>query len=237
MIKFHHLTVGFHGKKVLADLEGELRPGELIALMGVNGIGKSCFLKTLCGLNPKIDGGLILDEMNYEDYSEVDLAKKISVVLTDKVYVDFLRVEELVCLGRSPHTNFWGEFDSEDRQAIASVMDALHLDLIKDHFFADLSDGQKQRVLLARALVQNPKYLFLDEPTTYLDIPSKLELMKRLKKISQESQVGILFSTHDLHLVEDVVDQIWLIDSEGRLHKKSPEEMNHSGLLVRSFNL
>lgn len=237
MIQFNNLTVGFNHKKILSHLQGEVRKGDLIALMGINGAGKSCFLKTITGLNPMISGELFLDEKAYSEYSEIEIAKKISVVLTDKVQVDYLGVRELVTLGRSPHTNFWGEISLEDHKAIDEVMVMLNLEKIQDRFFSDLSDGQKQRVLLARALVQSPDYLFLDEPTTYLDIPSKIELMKILRAVSTERCVGVFFSTHDLNLVEKVVDQIWLIDSEGVLHKKSPEEMNRSGLLVKNFNL
>ena len=237
MIEFRNLSVGFSDKSVLSHLNGELRKGDLIALMGINGAGKSCFLKTITGLNPKIEGELKLDELSYKEYSEVEMAKKISVVLTDKVQVDFLRVYELVSLGRSPYTNFWGEILPEDQEAVNETIKMLNLESIKERFFSDLSDGQKQRVLLARALVQSPDYLFLDEPTTYLDIPSKIELMKILRSISTDKCIGVLFSTHDLSLVEGVVDQIWLIDSEGVLHKKGPEEMKHSGLLVKNFNL
>ncbi|AUN96799.1 ABC transporter ATP-binding protein [Bacteriovorax stolpii] len=237
MITFNKLSVGFNHKTVLAELTGELRKGDLIALMGINGVGKSCFLKTITGLNPLIKGELSLDEKPYSTYSELDLAKKISVVLTDRVQVDYLRVSELIMLGRSPYTNFWGEVAAEDKTAVNDIIKMLNIESITESFFSDLSDGQKQRALLARALVQSPDYLFLDEPTTYLDIPSKIELMKILRSVSQDKCVGVLFSTHDLSLVENVVDQIWLIDSQGVLHKKSPEEMNRSGLLAKNFNL
>lgn len=237
MITFNNLSVGFNHKTVLSGLTGELRKGDLIALMGINGVGKSCFLKTITGLNPLIKGELALDESPYSTYSELDLAKKISVVLTDRVQVDYLRVFELIMLGRSPYTNFWGEVSPEDMRAVNDIIKMLNIESITERFFSDLSDGQKQRALLARALVQSPDYLFLDEPTTYLDIPSKIELMKILRSVSQDKCVGVLFSTHDLSLVENVVDQIWLVDSEGVLHKKSPEEMNRSGLLAKNFNL
>ncbi len=237
MIVFKDLAVGFNHKSVLSGLHGEVKKGDLIALMGINGVGKSCFLKTITGLNPLIKGELSLNGKVYSSYSERELAQKISVVLTEKVQVDYLSVIELITLGRSPYTNFWGEVAAEDQKAINDIIQMLNLSSIKEKFFTDLSDGQKQRALLARALVQSPDYLFLDEPTTYLDIPSKIDLMKILKFVSSEKQVGILFSTHDLSLIENVVDQIWLVDKEGALHKKSPEEMNRSGLLAKNFNL
>lgn len=237
MITFNKLNVGYGGCTILSGLSGEIKRGDLIALMGINGVGKSCFLKTLTGLNPLIEGEITLNEKSYSMLSEIELAKSLAVVLTDKIQADFLRVQELIALGRSPYTNFWGDFSPEDDKVMGEIGTLLGLKPLYERYFSDLSDGQKQKVLLARALVQSPDYLFLDEPTTYLDIPSKIELMKSLKFIASEKNTGVFFSTHDLNLVEKYVDQIWLIDSEGILHKKSPEEMNQSGLLKKNFNI
>lgn len=237
MIEFKNLSIGFPQHKILSNLEGVIQRGQLIALMGINGAGKSCLLKTLTQLNPVISGELTLDGKRLEDFSAAEAAQKISVVLTDKIQVDYLRVKELVILGRSPYTNAWGALDTGDNNKIREVFELLNLASLKERFFSDLSDGQKQKVLLARALVQEPEYLFLDEPTTYLDIPSKIELMKVLRQLSKEKNIGIFFSTHDLSLVEKTVDQLWLIDNSGVLHKKSPEEMNRSGLLDLNFHL
>lgn len=237
MIQFQNLAVGFNNKVVLKNLNGEIKPGELIALMGINGVGKSCFLKTVTGLNPILSGELKIDNKDSREVSNLEMAKTLAVVLTDKIHVDFLKVSELIALGRSPHTNFWGDLQASDSEALEDVIKLLKIDSIFDRYFSDLSDGQKQKVLLARALVQGPRYLFLDEPTTYLDIPSKIELMKILKIVSAEKNVGVLFSTHDLELVKKVVDKIWLVDSEGILHKKGPDEMVQSGLLTKNFNI
>lgn len=237
MINFQNLTVGFNNKPVLSNLSGLIEEGQLIALMGINGVGKSCFLKSMTGLINPISGEIKIDNKSFKDYTNLEMAKNLAVVLTDKVQVDFLKVEELISLGRSPHTNFWGDLEENDNQALNDVIKLLKIDNIYDRYFSDLSDGQKQKVLLARALVQGPRYLFLDEPTTYLDIPSKIELMKILRIVSHEKKVGVLFSTHDLDLVKNVVDQIWLVDSEGTLHKKSPEDMTQSGLLTKNFNI
>jgi iron complex transport system ATP-binding protein len=237
MIEFKNLTVGFNNKSVLTNLNGSIMPGELIALMGINGVGKSCLLKTITGLNAPISGDLKIDNKTYKDHTNLEMAKTLAVVLTEKVQVDFLRVEELISLGRSPHTNFWGDLEENDNQILNDVVKLLKIDSIYDRYFSDLSDGQKQKVLLARALVQGPRYLFLDEPTTYLDIPSKIELMKILGIISHEKKVGVLFSTHDLDLIKNAVDQIWLVDSEGILHKSGPEEMAQSGLFTKNFNI
>ncbi len=237
MIEFKNLSVGFNNKTLLKDLDGKIEKGQLIALMGVNGAGKSCLLKTLTALNPKRSGELSLDKVSYESSSPLDLAKKMAVVLTEKIHADFLKVIELIHLGRSPYTDVWGNLSDADSKSIFEVISLLKLERIQNNFFSELSDGQKQKVLLARALVQAPQYLFLDEPTTYLDIPSKVELMKTLKQLSHEKQMAVFFSTHDLNLIEDVVDFIWLIDADGVLHIKSPEDLRSSGLLKTNFNI
>lgn len=237
MIEFKNLSVGFNHQSVLSNLSGMIEEGKLIALMGINGVGKSCFLKTMTTVNPPLSGELTIDQKNISEFSHQDIAKTMAVVLTDKIEADFLRVEELIRLGRSPHTNFWGRLSKSDTQAIDDVLKLLNINSISERYFSDLSDGQKQKVLLARALVQSPRFLFLDEPTTYLDIPSKIELMKILKIVAHEKKMGVFFSTHDLNLVENAVDEIWLIDNEGILHKKGPVEMNLSGLFQKNFNL
>ena len=237
MIEFTNLTVGFNGRPVLKNLNGSIQPGKLIALMGINGVGKSCLLKTLTIINPLINGELKIENTESRKISNLEMSKIMAVVLTDKIHVDFLSVEELICLGRSPHSNFWGRLSDADNQIISEIIKLLNIESIFKKLFSELSDGQKQKVLLARALVQEPRYLFLDEPTTYLDIPTKIELMKILKRLSVEKNIGVFFSTHDLNLIIETVDEIWLIDNEGLLHKKSPEDMHLSGLLQKNFNI
>lgn len=237
MIEFQNLSVGFNNRTILSNLNGEIQEGKLIALMGINGAGKSCFLKTMTTINSPLTGELKIDGKSIKKISPLELAKIMAVVLTDKIQADFLKVAELITLGRSPHTNFWGGLSENDNQTLDDVVKLLKIESLYDRYFSDLSDGQKQKVLIARALAQGPRYLFLDEPTTYLDIPSKIELMKILKILSHDKKMGVFFSTHDLSLVEDAVDEIWLIDAEGVLHKKSPVDMHLSGLLQKNFNI
>lgn len=237
MIEFKNLSIGYKEKTILKGLTGNIIPGDFIALMGINGVGKSSLLRTLTGLTQPLSGQLSIDKKNYSDLSPIDLAQSVSVVLTDKVHIDYLRVDELIELGRSTHSNYWGKLSKEDKNVFLEISSLLKIDSIKDKFFSDLSDGQKQKVLLARALAQSPKYLFLDEPTTYLDIPSKLELMSLLKNLSQEKSIAVFFSTHDWTLVENTVDKVWLIDAEGFLHIEGPGSLKSSGLLKKNFNI
>lgn len=229
MIFFKKLTIGFNKKIIQQNLEGEIHPGDFIALMGINGVGKSCFLKTLSRINPPLAGEL---KMEADDFYS---SKKIAIVLTEKIQMDFLKVKEIISLGRSPYNNFWGELTKKDNEKIQEILALLMIDELYERFYSELSDGQKQKVLLARALVQEPEFLFLDEPTNHLDIPSKNFLIKILKRIAKDKKMAIFFSTHDLALIEKEVDAIWLLEHGGILHKGKPEEMIGSGLLEKIF--
>jgi iron complex transport system ATP-binding protein len=231
-----NLEVGFHSA-LIKNINASIKEGELVALMGINGVGKSCFLKTLAGLHSPISGQIKIHAKDYNQFSELELAKHVAVVLTDRFNSDFLRVDELVALGRSPYTNWQGSLDVRDEKIIYDVMEIIGIQSLSSRLFSELSDGQKQKVLIARGVVQEPNLLILDEPTTFLDIPSKIELMKLLKAICECKRTGILFSTHDLELAFKFVDKIWLVKNSGEIISKSPEEMKSSGLLDLEFNL
>ena len=237
LMEFKNLKVGFGGCQILSELNGFINQGELIALMGINGVGKSCLLKTLSGLHPLMSGQILFQDKELASIEPSERSLSLAVVLTEKPAVDYLRVFELIALGRSPHTNFWGELNKHDEDIISKVLVLLNIVELKNRFFDGLSDGQKQKVLLARALAQEPNLLILDEPTTYLDIPSKVELMNLLLKISREKHMAVIFSTHDLNLIDNIVDQVWLIEKEGALIQKSPEEMKSSGLYLKNFKI
>ncbi len=240
MIEFNNLSIGFSEKPILENLNGNIEKGQLIALMGINGKGKSCLIKTLTGLIKSIDDQdsyLLLNKRAYSSYTESARAKIISIVMTDKFEIDYLIVEELLSLGRSPFNGFFQERSLRDDQIIDSVSKTMKIEHLRKLFFSKLSDGQKQKVLTARALIQQPEFLFLDEPTTYLDIPSKIELMGTLREMATSNKMGIVFSTHDLELVKHKVDLIWLIGDDGILHKKTPQDMESSGLLQKNFHL
>jgi iron complex transport system ATP-binding protein len=231
-----NLHVGFNSV-LIKNIHASIQEGELVALMGINGAGKSCLLKTLAGLQNKISGSMKIHTKNYQEFSQLELAKHVAVVLTERFNSDFLRVDELIALGRSPYTNWLGQLDARDEKIIQDVMEIIGIQSLSNRLFSELSDGQKQKVLIARGVVQEPSLLILDEPTTFLDIPSKLDLMKLLKAICECKRTGILFSTHDLELAEKFVDKIWLVTSSGEIISKSPKEMRSSGLLETEFKL
>lgn len=234
LLVIENLAIGFK-KTIFEKINAEVCSGSITTLMGINGVGKSCLLKTLGHLIPQIGGDLLLNHKAYGEYTALDFAKITSLVLTEKFQVDFLRVDELVSLGRSPYTNWAGELILADREVIQKVMQQIGIVDLADKYFSEISDGQKQKVLIARALVQEPRLLILDEPTTYLDIPSKIELLKLLRKIAQENNVAIIMSTHDLELVKKYTDQVWLMGKDGSFSTGSPESIESAGLFEKHF--
>lgn len=234
ILTLENLSIGFK-HTVCRDINGTVYAGTLTALMGVNGAGKSCLLKTLGNLILKQSGAIKLHDKDVSHYSVLDFAKYVSLVLTEKFEVDFLRVDELIYLGRSPYTNWLGEISNKDQQIVHETMKQIGILDLGKRFFSELSDGQKQKVLIARALAQKPELLILDEPTTYLDIPSKIELIKLLKRIALENDVAIILSTHDLELVESKVDQIWLMGEDGSFYEGSPAYFHSTGLFQKHF--
>lgn len=232
ILDIENLSIGFK-KTIFENIKAEVNLGSMTALIGVNGAGKSCLLKTIGRLIDSHKGVIKLNGKNINDYSNLEFAQTVSLVLTEKFHVDYLKVDELISLGRSPYTGWSGDLRETDSEFVLKVINQIGLFQLKDKFFSELSDGQKQKVLIARALAQNPKLLILDEPTTYLDIPSKIDLIKLLKKIAIENNVAVIMSTHDLELVEKYVDQIWLMGADGSFSVGSPAELSSSGLLKK----
>lgn len=234
ILELENLSIGFK-QTICEKINATTHAGTITALMGVNGVGKSCLLKTIGNLISAREGHIRLHGKELGEYTTLDFAKIVSLVLTEKFQVDFLRVDELIYLGRSPYTNWMGEIEKTDREVVNQVMEQVGLLDLVDRFFSELSDGQKQKVLIARALAQKPALLILDEPTTYLDIPSKIELIKLLKKIATENKVAIIMSTHDLELIEPKADQIWLMGKDGSFNEGSPAKFRSAGLFEKHF--
>lgn len=222
LVSLLDISVGYQDAIILQNINANLFEKTVVVLMGENGIGKSCLLKSIAGLLPLKAGNIILNKKSLKQFTSSELAQIIAVVLTEKVQIDFLKVSELVSLGRSPYLNNRGTMTSRDQIFVEEVLELMNIAHIKNLYFQDLSDGQKQKVMIARALAQDPKILILDEPTTYLDIPSRMDLMKMLKKISSEKNIGIILSSHDAELTFEFADHIWHIDNSGHLSEEMP---------------
>ena len=213
-----NLSIGYATKKgkntIAINLNLSLEAGKLIAIVGANGIGKSTLLRTLTGIQKPLDGKVYLNSKSIHDFDALDLAQNLSVVITEKLPPSNLTVFELIALGRQPYTNWLGKLSPEDYQKINQAVALTHIEHLLDKKHYEISDGQLQIVLIARALAQDTPLIFLDEPTTHLDLPHKVSVFKLLKKLSQEIDKCILFSTHDVDLAIQLSDEMIVMTEE-----------------------
>ncbi|GHT40745.1 iron(III) ABC transporter ATP-binding protein [Bacteroidia bacterium] len=232
-IKIRNLSIGYKGKKndivIAQGLTSTIYSGELTCLIGANGVGKSTLLRTLSAFQPALSGEIILEEKEIFSFSGSELSKIIGVVLTEKVEVRNLSVTELVGMGRSPYTGFWGKLTQEDEKIVEEAMQLVRIPGLADREVQTLSDGERQKVMIAKALAQQTPVIFLDEPTAFLDFPSKVEILQTLHRLSRETNKTIFLSTHDLELALQIADKIWLMDKEKGLTTGSREELVQTG--------
>lgn len=220
---------------IAAELNLTLHAGELVCLLGPNGAGKSTLIRTLAGMQPPLAGQVFLAGAALTSLRPRDLARHLSVVLTDRVDVGNLSVYALVALGRHPYTDWMGTLTAGDelvvRRAIAAV-GAVELAHRQVH---ELSDGERQRVMIARALAQEPAVIILDEPTAFLDLPRRVEMMRLLRHLARTTGQAILLSTHDLDLALRSADRLWLMAADGTIHTGAPEDLVLSGAFEAVF--
>lgn len=237
-IRLNNLYTGYHvkgGNKVVAqNINASLYDSELTCLLGVNGSGKSTLLRTLSAFQPALQGEIYLQNKKLNEYSDKEIAKKIGVVLTDRISVQNLLVEELVGLGRSPYTGFWGTLSKEDKEIVEDSIHEVGIDDLKGRMVSTLSDGERQKVLISKVLAQQTPVIFLDEPTAFLDYPSKVDLLRLLRKLAHEMGKTIFLSTHDIELTLQVTDKIWLLDS-GEVNIGTPVELCNNGCFSKVF--
>ena len=228
IISLSHLTIGyFASHPVITDIDLALRSGQLSCLIGENGIGKSTLLKTLTGFLPKLGGNLLLDGRDIQSYSQRELAREVSIVLTQKPDVQNLTIEEIIGLGRSPYTGFFGRLRAEDRLVVEDAIAAMGIEKLKGRMIQTLSDGERQKVMIAKALAQETSVILLDEPTAFLDFPSKAETFQTLRRMAHERDKLILLSTHDLELAVRFADSLLEV-REGRLKEVSAADVKAS---------
>ncbi len=208
------MTVGYDGAPLIKDIKIELNRGEILTLIGPNGAGKSTILKSIIGQLPLIAGAVLSEDVRLDEISEKERAKIMSVVLTERIYPELLTVRDVVGMGRYPYTGKLGILSEEDKRIVANTMELVHIAELADSEFLSLSDGQKQKVMLAKALAQEPKILVLDEPTTFLDIRCQLELLSALRDMSRERQLTVIMSMHDLDMAEWISDRVLCVKGE-----------------------
>ena len=214
ILQTNNLEVGYPNKSVCKNINLTLKKGKLTALIGKNGIGKSTLIRTLANLQKPILGTVLLNGKEISKYSISDLSKEISLVLTEKLPPNNLSVFELVALGRQPYTNWVGKLSDDDLQKINQAITTTNIENLIDKKHFELSDGQYQKVLIARALAQNTNLIILDEPTTHLDLTHNVSVLKLLKSLANKNQKAILFSTHDIDLAIQLADEIIVITDD-----------------------
>ena len=241
-IILNNLSIGYRVKtgthRVAEGFNAAIQQGELTCLLGANGVGKSTLLRTLSAFQPALDGEIMVCNsltthlLPLTSFSDKELSRTIGVVLTEKPDIRNMSVRELVALGRSPYTGFWGTLHNEDWQIVDEAIDAVRIGVLRERMVNTLSDGERQKVMIAKALAQQTPIIFLDEPTAFLDFPSKVEMMQLLRRLAREAQKTIFLSTHDFELALQVADKLWLMETGG-VSIGSPKELAQSGALAR----
>lgn len=232
------LAIGYEKNILIEDICLGIEEGEIAVLVGPNGSGKTTIIKTLSGILAPINGKIYLDQREFSEIPLNERAKKISVMLTEKKEYDYTSVFDVIAVGRYPYTNVMGKLGENDISVIDSVIEEVGIEDIKDKSFNKLSDGQRQKVLLARALVQEPSVLVLDEPTSFLDVGSKLEFMKIIRRLTKTKKISVLMSLHELDLAYAIADTIISVTKDHRIEKKgAPKDVLTKEYIAKLFNL
>ena len=231
------MTVGYDGKPLIEDVEIALHKGEILTLIGPNGAGKSTILKSIARQLALIAGTVSLDGKDLKSLSGSELSKKMAVVMTQRLRSELMTCEDVVATGRYPYTGRFGILSAEDHAAVESAMELVRVTEIRDQDFDRISDGQRQRVMLARAICQEPEILILDEPTSYLDVRHKLEFLSILQKLCREKQLTVILSLHELELAEKISDRILCVNGSAVERIGSPEEVMTEGYITHLYGI
>ena len=234
MIRLNDLTIGYGHRILLQHASATIPAGELVALVGRNGTGKSTLLRAIAGFGERLGGEIRLDGHSLETLSPQQLATTVSFVTTERVRIPNLRCEDVVALGRAPYTNWIGRVQEQDKAIVERSLELVGMAAFAGKTMDRMSDGECQRIMIARALAQDTPVILLDEPTAFLDLPNRYELCLLLKKLAQEEGKCILFSTHDLDIALSLCDSIMLIDNP-YMYTLPTSEMITSGHIERLF--
>jgi iron complex transport system ATP-binding protein len=241
IFELKNLLIGFTDSKMdavslLPPISLNLKAGEVVAIVGPNGAGKSTLLRTLTALQKPLEGEILLMGKELQSYSAFERSTLLSIVLTDHPDDFFLKAEDVVATGRYPYIDFWARLKTHDKEIIAQSMEWSGIAHLKGRTLVSLSDGELQKVMIAKALAQDTPIILLDEPAAFLDYPSKIELMQLLRKLSKAKGKTILFSSHDLDLVLRSADRLWVISHNQPLVEGIPEQLVLDGIINKYFD-
>lgn len=235
-IELKNLSIGYPqkgGRKIVSsNLSAAVYSGCLTCLLGPNGVGKSTLMRTLSKFQPRTGGEILLLGRPIDSLTNQELSRTIGVVLTERPSIDNMTARQLVAMGRSPYTGFWGTLDDEDQRQVDEAMQMTATEHLSGRLINTLSDGERQKVMMAKVLAQQTPIILLDEPTAFLDFPSKVETMLLMKDIAMKTNKAILLSTHDVELALQTADTLWLMGSNGSLHTGTPQQLATNGRLA-----
>ena len=232
VLKTENLSIGYKSKKeetiVASNINIDLHQGELIGLVGANGIGKSTLLRTLTKVQQSLSGRITIDSKSIDDFSNIELAKSLSLVLTEHSFSKNLTVFELIALGRQPYTNWIGNLSENDKTVVNRIIQQISIEELQHKKCYELSDGQLQKVMIARALAQDTALIILDEPTTHLDMYHKAYILNLLKTLANKTNKTILFSSHEIDLAIQLCDKL-IVMTDSQVISDTPKELINNG--------
>ncbi len=235
-LKAEKLNIGYGNDKIIfPNISFAADKGEMIALLGVNGIGKSTLLRTISGLQESVSGTISVGRKQLESLTVQERAKLISIVLTEKIFVDNISVREFVALGRMPYTSWLGNLSEEDAKQVEKVIAVMRMEKLQDKLFNQISDGEKQKVLIARALCQQTPVIILDEPTAFLDFRNKKEILELLSSVSKSMKKIVILSTHDIEASLEYCSKCWVMTEEKKFMEVNRTENFRSEVMNQLF--
>ncbi len=239
ILSTRNLSIGYAKKHtqyiVQSNLHLQLKAGELVCLIGPNGCGKSTLLRTISGLQKAIEGEVLMNGKELHQLSVARRARRIALVLTDRIDLENATVYNIVAFGRHPYSNWWGRITPESEKLIRQSIEMVHLTHKIDACFNELSDGERQRVMIAKALAQDTPIVLLDEPTAHLDLPNRVEIMLLLHRLAHDTNKCIMLSTHELDMALQAADKIWLMSQTHGIECGVPEDLVFNGSFNRVF--
>ena len=231
------MTVGYDGKPLIENIEIAVNRGEILTLIGPNGAGKSTILKSITKQLSLVAGAVYIDQKSMKQMTNKDVSKKMAVVMTGRMRPEMMTCEDVVSTGRYPYTGRLGILTEEDHAKVRRAMEMVHASELMDRDFQAISDGQRQRILLARAICQEPEIIILDEPTSFLDIRHKLELLTILKTMVQEQQIAVIMSLHELDLAQKISDMVVCVHGNQIERYGTPEEIFTSDYIMQLYGM